>query len=124
MTVIKSRHFIFGGFASVKLNQNFPNCLYDSKAFTFSLVNAYNTPVKMSIVWPQYAICSFSDRGPSFGADIWLPDNSNITACNSGIYHYQLPSFLTDSFTVTQSFFTGSFRFQTDEIEVYALDVK
>ena len=118
LTVIKSKKFIFGGFTTAKWNMN----KYDSNAFIFSLVNAYNIPVKMSIIYPEYAIYSTIDSGPLFGAgyDISLPNNSNITFGYSYINCYHLPSFVKDRST----FLAGSFEFLTDQIEVYALNGK
>ena len=117
MTVIKSRryNYIFGGFTTFQWNGIL---VYDSDAFIFSLVNAYNTPVKMSKIYGEKAIVPDPSNGPSFGGyDIELLDNSNITASYSYIESYQLPSF-----TQNNEFLIGSSKFLADEIEVYALD--
>jgi hypothetical protein len=125
LTVIKSKqyNFIFGGFTTAQWNQNLNSYISDSDAFLFSLVNAYNTPVKMiSTYYPQYAIYSDNNYGPTFGGghDIYLPDNSNIANGYSSIYTYQLPNFVADR----NSFLAGSYNFLADEIEVYALNGK
>jgi hypothetical protein len=122
LTVIKSKkyNFIFGGFTTAQWNQN--TCIQDSDAFLFSLVNAYNTSVKMLVTYPQYAICSYNNYGPTFGSghDIYLPDNSNITNGYTNFYSYQSPSFVTDR----NSFLAGSYYFLADEIEVYEFNGK
>jgi len=114
LTVIKSKKFIFGGFTTAQWN----SYKYDSNAFIFSLVNAYNTSVKMSIIYPEYAI--YSDIYSGAGYDISLPNNSNITFGYSYINCYHLPSFVKGRST----FLAGSYEFLTDEIEVYALNGK
>jgi hypothetical protein len=122
LTVIKSKkyNFIFGGFTTAQWNQN--TCTQDSDAFLFSLVNAYNTSVKMLVTYPQYAIYSNNNYGPTFGGghDINLPDNSNISSGYTNLYSYQSPSFVTDR----NSFLAGSYNFLADEIEVYQFNGK
>ncbi len=123
MTVIKSYHYnyIFGGFTTAQWNQNVNKYVYDSDAFIFSLVNVYNTPVKMSIINSKHAIYSNFNYGPTFGAghDIELKHNSNIAFSGfSYIESYQLPSFVSERST----FLAGSSSFLADEIEVYALN--
>ena len=122
LTVIKSKqyNFIFGGFTTAQWNQN--TCIQDSDAFLFSLVNAYNTSVKMLVTYPQYAIISYNNYGPTFGGghDIYLPDNSNITKGYTNFHSYQLPNFVTDR----NSFLAGSYNFLADEIEVYEFNGK
>ena len=70
LTIIKSKdyNYIFGGFTTAQWNQNVNKYVYDSNAFIFSLVNAYNIPVKMSIINSKHAIYSNFTYGLTFGA--------------------------------------------------------
>ena len=122
LTVIKSKkyNFIFGGFTTAQWNQNTNSYITDTDAFLFSLVNAYNTSVKMLPNNPS--IYSHYNQGPTFGYghDIYLPDNSNLVFGYTYIYSYQSPSFVTDR----NSFLAGSYYFLADEIEVYEFNGK
>ncbi len=122
LTVIKSKkyNFIFGGFTTAQWNQNTNSYITDTDAFLFSLVNAYNTSVKMLPNNPS--IYSHYNQGPTFGYghDIYLPDNSNLVFGYTYIYSYQSPSFVTDR----NSFLAGSYNFLADEIEVYEFNGK
>ena len=125
LTVIKSKkyNFIFGGFTTAQWNQNTNSYITDTDAFLFSLVNAYNTSVKILVTDPQNAIfLYYNNYGPTFGSghDIYLPDNSNITSGYTNSYSYQLPSYVTDR----NSFLAGSYNFLADEIEVYEFNGK
>ena len=114
--------FIFGGFTTAKWNIN----KYDSNAFIFSLVNAYNIPVKMSIINPDYAIYTADNHGPTFGnGDLTTRTVSGVNAVDCSIGYsnlgstYQLPSFLVYGTTSAQSFLAGSYEFFPIDIEVY-----
>ena len=90
LTVIKSKkyNFIFGGFTTAQWYQNTNSYITDTNAFLFSLVNAYNTPVKMLSNNPS--IYSYYNYGPTFGNghDIYLPDNANLVFGYTYIYSY------------------------------------
>ena len=96
----------------------------DENAFTFSLINKDNQPVKMNIN-PNYlhrAIYCDSRHGPIFGGgrDIQITNNSNTTMKSYSDlgFSYSHPQYacFTDE---VQTFLAGSFKFQLDEIEVY-----
>jgi hypothetical protein len=119
LTVIKTSSNttnIFGGYTQADWSGY--TWQYDSNAFLFSLVNSYNTPVKMLVFNPQNAIYASSYYGPTFGGghDLYLSSDSSYGYSNLG-YSYQVPSFLTSS----QSFLAGSYSFKPIEIEVYAI---
>ena len=93
---------------------------YDSNAFLFSLTNAYNTPIKMLVTNPQYAIYSYPYYGPTFGSGNDLSISNYGSYCYSNLGNaYKLPSFFNIS--SPQSFLAGSYNFQAIEIEVYAI---
>ena len=125
LTVIKSENSnIFGGYTEADWSGS-GEYKYDSKAFLFSLVNAYNTPVKMNISNPSYAIYSNPSYGPTFGynQDLYIPDQSNSNNGYSNLgYSYKIPNFLTYGTEKAQSFLAGSYNFLTTEIEVYILN--
>ncbi len=122
LTVIKSKeyNFIFGGFTTAQWNQNTNYYITDTDAFLFSLVNAYNTSVKMPVIIPQYAIYASYSYGPTFGADhdFYIRSDGSYGYSNLG-YAYQLPSFLSYGTTSAQSFLAGSYSFYPIDIEVY-----
>jgi len=118
LTVIKANGSsnIFGGYTqadwSLLGNQ------YDSNAFLFSLINAYNTPVKLLVTNPPQAFNS--EYGLSFGNDLYCYGSY----CYSNLGNsYQLPSFLNTTYysNSSQSFLAGSYSFTAIEIEVYAI---
>ena len=123
LTIIKSKYnnFIFGGFTNAQWNGQVNSFAYDSNAFLFSFVNAYNISARMNVnpFYAQFAIYSSSSSGPSFGG-IYLPDSSNINECSSNIFPYNLPSFVP--FKNSSSLLAGSSSFLTQEIEVYTFN--
>ena len=127
LIVIKSENSnIFGGYTEADWSGS-GEYKYDSKAFLFSLVNAYNTPVKMNISNPSYAIYSNPSYGPTFGQghDLNTPDKSNSNFGYSQLgYSYKLPNFLTYGSTEAQSLFGASYYFRVTEIEVYMFNRK
>ena len=120
LTVIKTSNNttnIFGGYTQADWSGYYPY-QYDSNAFLFSLVNSYNTPVKMFVISPQDAIYTSPYNGPAFGGnDLYISSDGSYGFSNLGS-NYQLPSFLTTS---SQSFLAGSYSFKPIEIEVYAI---
>jgi hypothetical protein len=124
LIVIKSNNNsnIFGGYTEA--DWSLIGYQYDPNAFLFSLINTYNTPVKMLVTYPQEAIYSYySYYGPTFGSglDLYINDGGSYSYSNLG-YSYQLPSFLntTSGSPSAQSFLAGSYNFKAFEIEVYA----
>ena len=127
LVIIKSKNgYIFGGYTEADWSGS-GEYKYDSKAFLFSLVNAYNTPVKMNISNPSYAIYSNPSYGPTFGYnhDLYFSDQSNPKNGYSNLgYSYKLPNFLTYGSTEAQSFLAGSKNFRIAEIEVFGVYIE
>jgi hypothetical protein len=95
----------------------------DTNAFIFSLTNKDNKPVKIKVNPNDHAsaIRCHSELGPTFGRDIIIANNANTTTTSSYSqlgHTYQHPQYeyVTNE---AQSFLTGSFEFQLNEIEVY-----
>jgi hypothetical protein len=86
LTVIKSNSNsnIFGGYTQANWGgYSYQN---DTNAFLFSLVNAYNTSVKMPVTLPTYAIYNYySYYGPTFGSGNDLSINSDGSYCYSNL---------------------------------------
>ena len=126
LTVIKSNsnistvsYNIFGGYTQADWS-GYYEFKYDSNAFLFSLINAYNKPVKMLVTDPQDAI--HASYGPTFGGGHDFYINSDGSSGYSNLGHsYQLPSFLTYGTLSAQSFLAGSYNFKPIEIEVYSI---
>jgi hypothetical protein len=123
LTVVKStNNNIFGGYTEADWSgyYQFKN---DTNAFLFSLVNSYNTSVKMNVIQPQNAIYIYN--GPTFGRDwdLYVALDNSYGYSNLGS-SYELPSFLAKYGTYSyqsQSFLAGSYSFQLVEVEVYAI---
>jgi hypothetical protein len=124
LTVVKSTYNnIFGGYTEADWSYQYWYYQFknDTNAFLFSLVNSYNTSVKMNVIQPQYAICTYN--GPTFGGgfDLYVALDNSYGYSNLGS-SYELPSFLAmygaHSYQ-SQSFLAGSF--QLVEVEVYAI---
>ena len=126
LTVVKSSNGnIFGGYTKADWFSSVGYLLkYDDNAFLFSLVNSYNTTVKMPVTNPNNAIVAADYLGPSFGGGDLL--NAACDLCfytldlssgesNLGL-NYQLSSFPYDSFILA-----GSLVFQAIQIEVYSI---
>jgi len=143
LIVIKSTSgYIFGGFTSMAWNlpvNYYPGMHYvsDPSSYIFSLVNKNNKPFKTIFSSEQGIFCN-KDSGPSFGYR--EPIFSNRGNIKEYIIHYGLRIF-TDS-NINQpsysnigygfispdyregsgkarTFLTGSYNFQTVEIEVF-----
>ena len=139
-TLIKSINSnIFGGYTSLDWSGNSPSAgmmgpQYDSNAFIFSLVNAYNYPTKMNVTNPQNAIQIGQANHITFGGYSTMSNENNymdtgndLTVSNDGsscVSHlgnsYQMPSNI--SYPTSQYFLGGSQNFQLFEIEVYSVD--
>jgi hypothetical protein len=121
LVVVKSNNSnVFGGYTEVDWS-GYYQYKNDANAFLFSLVNSYNTSVKMSIIQPQYAIYASTDYGPVFGGgwDLYVELDGNYGYSNLG-FSYQLPSFFTATSQQAQSFLAGSYKFPVVEVEVYS----
>jgi len=122
LVLIKSENSnIFGGFTKANwgLNNGYE---YDYEAFLFSLVNSYNTPVKMLVAEQAsyYAIYSVG-RHINFGGDgaLYLSNDGTTGSSNfDSNYHYRVPSFLATN--EINSFLGGAPSFNIFEIEVYS----
>ena len=126
LTLIKSNNSnVFGGYTEADWS-GYYQYTFDTNAFLFSLVNSYNTSVKMNIIQPQNAIYASSYYGPTFGGghDLYVALDSSYAYSNLG-HSYQLPSFLANygvNSQQAQSFLAGSYNFQLVEVEVYQID--
>jgi len=123
LTVVKStNNNIFGGYTEADWS-GYYQYQNDANAFLFSLVNSYNTSVKMNVIQPQNAIYTYN--GPIFGRgwDLYVALDNSYGYSNLGS-SYEIPSFLAKygehSFQ-SQSFLAGSYSFQLVEVEVYAI---
>ena len=118
MTIFKANEFIFGGFITVSVSDEWKS---DPNAFIFSLTNKDNKPVKIKVDpnEHEYAIGCYSDFGPTFGFDIQIANNANTTmnSCSNLGFSYEHPQYRCGS-TEASTFLAGSNPFQLDEIEV------
>ena len=93
-----------------------------SNAFIFSLRNNEGLrPFKSMLTYPQFAICNYQSRGPTFGLghDIHISDDANIflgSYANFGVA-YSVPSGVQDRETIL----AGTYWFTPDEVEVFYL---
>jgi len=126
LTLVKSNNeYIFGGYTKADWFSSIGYYnKYDDNAFLFSLVNGYNTTVKMSITNPNNAIVAADYLGPSFGsADVAACDlcfySSDLSFGESNLngQNYQLPPFpISDA-----ALLAGTRAFQAVQIEVYSI---
>ena len=122
LTLIRSaKGFIFGGYTSRSWTSKI--CWKrDPTAFIFSLVNAISTPQFISIqVGDTCALRCDPCKGPTFGQDICIADNSNTGESNAQLgcsYDFKLFSYQSPK---ADSFLAGSSEFLTSEIEVFKL---
>jgi hypothetical protein len=99
LTVIKSNssNNIFGGYTQADWS-GYGVYKYDLNAFLFSLINAFNNPIKMLVTNPQYAIYSYPYYGPTFGSGNDLSISNYGSYCYSNLGNaYKLPSFFNIS---------------------------
>ncbi len=90
--------------------------------FLFSLTNNDNKPLKMKIHsnLHKYAIYCHSLCSPTFGDDINIAKNANTrkdSSTNFG-HTYSHPQYEEDT-NEAETFLSGSFKFQLDQIEVF-----
>jgi hypothetical protein len=100
------------------------NCLKSDdslKSFLFTLKNPHNIPARKFALKAgrrEYAIHCDSERGPSFGLDMWVCDNCNTNTDSSA----NLGEVSTnDTGLVGETVFTGSWNFKIKEIEVFEI---
>lgn len=130
LTIVKtSNSYIFGGYAQEPWDQS-GEYIYDKNAFVFSLINKKQAPIRIPCTNPATAITSHRHSGPTFGDGhaFYLSDQSNIPAnkelnqkllsCSNLGTTYKHPLFSYNSHDA-KTFLTGSFLFQTAEIEVF-----
>jgi hypothetical protein len=121
LTILKAKGSsnIFGGYTTVTWDSTSD---WKSDANAFSLTNKDNTPLKMKIEPNRHhcAICCCSVFGPTFGDDINIINNPNTTMdSHSDLSHtYSHPRYEFNT-NEGQTFLSGSYNFQLDEIEVY-----
>ncbi|KAJ5068944.1 pep-cterm sorting domain-containing protein [Anaeramoeba ignava] len=136
LVLIKSKNgYIFGGFTKVGFKPGNPGKIYDNSAFIFTLKNPSSYPCTKFPIQHQkgkYALFSISKKGPCFGGgyndlplgwdgvcdiDISSPD---LKKGKTDIgFVYELPVWFTRGTSEIQGFFTGSFEFEIEEIEVF-----
>ena len=124
LTVVKSSNGnIFGGYTKADWFSSVGVYLlkYDDNAFLFSLVNSYNTPVKMPVTNPNNAIAAADYLGPSFGGTFPACDLCFYTLDLSSGYSYIGPNYQLPSFPNDPIFLAGSTVFQAIQIEVYSI---
>ena len=123
LTLLKAKGsaYIFGGFTTVSWD-GLNEFKSDPNAFIFSLTNKDKKPLKMKIDPNEHqaAIYCGSEYGPTFGADIYIGNHSNIIVSSYSDlgYFYRHPQIKFGK-NEAQTFLAGSFKFQLDEIEVY-----
>ncbi len=109
-----TQQFIFGGYTESDWSGY---GRYDSNAFIFSLINAYNKSVKMNVLKPEHAILSAPQYGPCFQD---LSIHFDVGFSNLGD-SYSVPSFIPNTTYDYQTFLAGSRWFTPVEVEVYAI---
>ncbi len=122
VTVIKNTNgFIFGGFTSIPCSTS-GDYKADSTAFLFSLTNPSNTPLKMKVKLPEYAVRNYLNYGPTFGGghDLHVFSLSNKNRDSyMNLKSYEFPNGLSGN--EGGKFIVGGSNnyFQTVEIEVF-----
>lgn len=116
LTVAQStQNYIFGGYATQSWGSQIgyktaPGC------WIFTLSNPTNVPAKFRCINDTDAMVDAPHYGPTFGRghDIHISDASNTNKASYFDFHtYE------DSSQLGSKVFTGSNKFQTNEIEVY-----
>ena len=128
LTILKAKEseYVFGGYTEVTWeSSNQWKC--DPSSFIFSLTNKENRPVKMMTTDVDKSIYCSQRYGPTFGGgfDIFIDNNANVSMksfSNLG-WTYEHPEYACKT-NEAQSFLAGSYKFQLDEVEVYAKQVK
>jgi gas vesicle protein len=122
MSVIQSKDggYLFGGYTSVSW-RSIQNLVPDNNGpFIFTLTNPHGIPpTKYSIKDVQHSICDHNGCGPTFGNghDLHVCDNSQMKTESYANFPYSY----NDTTNRGNTTFTGSFNFQTSDIEVYRL---
>ncbi len=121
LTIIKTTAgYIFGGYTS-KAWASPKNAEYkeDPHAFLFSFKNPSDTPLRLNVVRPQYAVYHRTDYGPTFGYwhDLHICEGSNIFKRS---YIYSQSYELTKGRGLESArFFYGDDYFRVADIEVF-----
>jgi len=119
VTVIKNTNgFIFGGFTAILWSTS-RDYKADSTAFLFSLSS---TPLKMKVKLPEYAVCHFSNYGPTFGCghDLHVSSLSNTNRDSyMNLHSYEFPNGLSGAEGGKLIAGGSDSKFKTTEIEVF-----
>ncbi len=127
LTILKAKEsaYIFGGFTTVSWDSS-SKFKTDPNAFIFSLTNKDNIPLKIKIEpnRPYCAIYCNIEYGPTFGVDFYIANNTNTTMGSySDLSHtYTHPQYAHGT-NEAQTFLSGAYNFQLDEIEVYQREI-
>jgi hypothetical protein len=121
ITIIETtKGFIFGGYTPIAWsNDGRYKCDDSLTSFIFTLKNGHNTipmqfPLKSD--FKQYAICSYTNYGPSFGGG-----RDFYVAFSSGDYANFGHSYNNTTGYEGTTFLAGEYNFMVKEIEVFAL---
>jgi hypothetical protein len=115
LTIVKAKQssYIFGGFTAVNWESSNKYKL-DPNAFLFSLTNKDNKPLKMKVDSNRHedAIYCGSEYGPTFGHDIYIANDANITinCCSNLGLTYHHPQYVEGT-NEARTFLAGSFNF-------------
>ena len=116
---------IFGFFTTQNWEETDQMWQYDKDAFLFSLINQFDTSVKMNILNPANALRVYSNE-LDIGLELLINDEFN-TSLNYGWSRsdsnsFELPSFLNNSgYLLINTYSSGFYAY---EIEVYQVDGK
>ena len=123
LTLAKSTsNWVFGGYTEVKWHSaSTSKYERDPNAFIFSLTNKHNLPLMMRCTDADHAVCVNVRRGPVFGHDLSLLNDSMSPKCLSladpgkcykfGVHEAESAK--------ARCFIAGSYTFQISELEVY-----
>ena len=124
LTLLKAKQskYIFGGYTEATWESS-NQWKYDPNSFIFSLTNRENKPCKMKTTDVDKSIYCSQRYGPTFGGgfDIFIENNANVSMqsfSNLG-WTYEHPFYACKT-NEAQTFLAGSYKFQLDEVEVYA----
>jgi hypothetical protein len=119
--ILDTKGNIFGGFTPVEWESGCRSKADPSlKTFLFTLKNPHNAPARrfgLKAAQAGAAIWCNTEWGPSFGYDIHVSNNCNANT-NSYTYMFGV-SYINDTGSDKNRFFTGSQSFQVREIEVF-----
>jgi len=124
MTIIRAAgtQYVFGGFTEQAWNGS--GYKGDLNAFLFSMVNAFNTPCKLTSTNTTYSISCQSGNGPCFGGGHNIFISGQMTSNSNYCNQHESYRMVTTVVTYTQELFAGSYNFTVDDIEVFAFKKK